>query len=207
MALPHALYLLADRILDVSGVVAVVCAALVVNALGRTRISPRSWDHVETVWRQIAAVAGAAVFLLSAARVPRLLGGINYLFFVYLLVAVVAALLARLAVLFVLLPALSRIGLGEPISRSYRFAIAWGGLRGAVTLVLALGVSENPALSADERRFVSMMATGFVLWSLLVNGSSLRWLVRRIGLDRLSSQDGLFSARPPRCRPLRSARR
>ncbi|WP_256354590.1 sodium:proton antiporter [Variovorax sp. dw_308] len=189
MALPHALYLFADRILDVSGVVAVVCAALVVNALGRTRISPRSWSHVTIVWEQIAAVAGASVFLLSAARVPRLLGAINYMFFVYLLVAVVAALLARLAVLFVLLPALGRFRLGEPISRSYRLAIAWGGLRGAVTLVLALGVSENPALGAEERQFISMMATGFVLWSLLVNGSSLRWLVRRLGLDRLSPQD------------------
>ncbi|MCP6571151.1 Na+/H+ antiporter, partial [Klebsiella pneumoniae] len=40
LALPYPLYLLADQGIGVSGVVAIVAAGLVINALGRTRLSP-----------------------------------------------------------------------------------------------------------------------------------------------------------------------
>lgn len=189
MAVPYPLYLLGSEVLDVSGVVAVVCAALVVNALARTRLSPRSWNHVRLVWEQLAVLAGAIVFLLAAVRVPHLLNGVAWTDLVYLLVAVAAALLARLAVLFLMLPALSRLKLSAPISPAYKVAMAWGGLRGAVTLVLAMGVAENPAVPEAARHFISVVATGFVLFSLLVNGSTLRAVIRHLGLDRLSAQD------------------
>ena len=189
MAVPYPLYLLCSEVLDVSGVVAVVSAALAINGLMRTRLSPRNWQHVQLVWEQIAVLAGAIVFLLAAVRVPHLLSGVSWLDAGYLLVTVIAAFLARLAVLFLMLPVLSRLKLSEPISSAYKLAMAWGGLRGAVTLVLAMGVAENTALPEDTRHFVSIMATGFVLFSLLVNGSSLRWVIRRLRLDRLSPQE------------------
>jgi CPA1 family monovalent cation:H+ antiporter len=189
MALPYALYLLGGELLDVSGVVAVVCAGLVINDLARTRLAPRNWDHVRLVWDQIAALAGAIVFLLAALRVPHLLRDVSWRDTGYLLVTVVAAFVGRLAVLFLMLPALSRLRLSAPISSAYKLAMAWGGLRGAVTLVLAMGVAENTALPGSTRHFVSVMATGFVLFSLLVNGSSLRWVIQQLGLNRLSPQD------------------
>lgn len=189
LAVPYPLFLFGNEVLHVSGVVAVVCAALVINGLARTRLARRNSEHLQLVWAQIAAVAGAIVFLLAAVRVPHLLRGATWLDFAYLLVAVAAAFAARLAVLFLMLPALSRFKLSEPISPAYKLAIAWGGLRGAVTLVLAMGVAENPRLPLATRHFISIMATGFVLFSLLINGSTLRWLIRRLGLDRLSPQE------------------
>lgn len=189
LALPYPLYLLGNDALEVSGVVAVVCAGIVMNDLGRTRLSPRNWHHLQLVWEQIAAFAGTVVFLLACVRVPHLLLGISWIDLAYLGVVVVAAFLARLLVLFLMLPVLSRLDLSSPISSRYKIVMAWGGLRGAVTLVLALGVAENAALPSDTRRFVSIVATGFVLFNLLVNGNSLRWVVRRLRLDRLSKQD------------------
>lgn len=189
MAVPYPLYLLGSEVLDVSGVVAVVCAALVINGLGRTRLSRRSWQHLQLVWEQIAVLAGAIVFLLAAVRIPYLLDGLDWVDAGLVGVTVVAALLARLAVLFLLFPSLSRFGLSAPISRPYKLAIAWGGLRGAITLVLALGIVENRAIPADTRHFISITATGFVLFSLLVNGGTLRRVIRALRLDRLSPQD------------------
>lgn len=188
MAVPYPLYLLAGEVLDVSGVVAVVSAAIVINALGRTRLRPRNWVHLQQVWEQVAVVAGAVVFLLAALRVPGLMRGSSAADVIYVAVAVLAALVARLAVLFLMLPVLERLGRGEPISPAYRLAIAWGGLRGAVTLVLALGVAQHPALPLAVRQFVANTATGFVLFSLLVHGGSLRRVIHRLGLDRLSPQ-------------------
>ncbi|KJK20696.1 sodium:proton exchanger [Burkholderiaceae bacterium 16] len=189
LALPYPLYLLADQLIGVSGVVAVVCAGLMVSALGPTRLSPRNWSHLRMIWEQFAGIAGAIVFLLAAVRVPSLLAGVTPHHGLLLLVLVLAALAARLLTLFGLLPLLSRLKLSAPINGPYKLAIAWGGLRGAVTLVLALGIAENDALPYAARHFIAILATGFVLVSLLLNGTTLRWLIHQLGLDRLSPQD------------------
>jgi CPA1 family monovalent cation:H+ antiporter len=189
LALPYPLYLVAENVLDVSGVVAVVCAGLVVGALGRTRLTPRNWQHLQLLWAQIAALAGAVVFLLAAVRVPELLHGVVWQDVIWLAVVVAAAMAARLAVLFGLLPALAWFKLSAPVSHAYKLAIAWGGLRGAVTLVLALGVAENHAVHPAARHFVTILATGFVLVSVLFNGATLRWVMRWLGLDQLSPQE------------------
>jgi CPA1 family monovalent cation:H+ antiporter len=189
LALPYPLYLFADQTLHLSGVVAVVTAGLVISGLGRTRLSPRNWDHLQLILEQAAAIAGAAVFLLAAIRVPHTLEQATWQGSVALLVVVASALAARLIVVFGMLPVLSRLRLSQPISTAYKLVIAWGGLRGAVTLVLAMGLSENTALPESTRRFVSIVATGFVLVSLLVNGTSLKFLIRRLKLDLLSNED------------------
>ncbi|UZN51111.1 sodium:proton antiporter [Cupriavidus cauae] len=189
LALPYPLYLLAEQLLHVSGVVAVVCAGLTLGALGPTRLNPPNWRHLRMIWEQFAGIAGAVVFLLAAVRVPALLQGVTPHHGWLLLALVAAALLARLATLFGLLPVLTWLRLSAPIDSAYKLAIAWGGLRGAVTLVLALGIAENRALPLETRHFVAILATGFVLVSLLVNGTTLRWLIRRLELDALSPQE------------------
>jgi len=189
MALPYPLYLVANDMLHVSGVVAIVCAGLVINSLGRTRLSPKNWSHLQMVWDQIAVLAGAIVFLLAAIQVPHLLSGESWYDLWLLGVALVAAFAARLLVLFIMLPALTRMRLSEPIPAAYKLVIAWGGLRGALTLVLAMGVAQNAAIPQDARTFVSVTAAGFALFSLLVNGTTLQWLIRRLGLNRLTRRE------------------
>ena len=46
-------------------------------------------------------------------------------------------------VLFGLMPLLSGVGLSQRVDNTYKAVILWGGLRGAVTLALALAVKEN----------------------------------------------------------------
>src|SRR5208282_1546996 len=53
----------------------------------------------------------------------------------------------------------------------------------------ALSVTENTKIAPDVQRFVAILATGFVLFTLLVNGTTLRLLIRLVGLDRLSTVD------------------
>ncbi|SPS00348.1 cation:proton antiporter [Cupriavidus taiwanensis] len=189
LALPYPLYLLAEQLLGVSGVVAVVCAGLMVSALGPTRLAPPNWRHLRMMWEQFAGIAGAVVFLLAAVRVPSMLAGVTGHHGWLLLALVLAALAARLLTLFGLLPLLSGLRLSAPIDGAFKLAIAWGGLRGAVTLVLALGIAENSDLPYETRHFVAILATGFVLVSLLLNGTTLRVLIHRLGLDQLSPQE------------------
>jgi len=104
-------------------------------------------------------------------------------------VLVVAAFAARILILFALMPPLEFFKLSQPISSAYKLAITWGGLRGALTLVLALAATENAALSPEVKRFIAVLATGLVLFTLFVNGTTLRLVIALLGLDRLSSRN------------------
>ena len=148
VALAYLSFIAAQRLFDVSGVVAVLAASLTVSAFGRTRIAPYNWSFLKDLWEQIAFWAHSLVFLLASILVPRLLFDMHWRDLALVAVLIVAAFAARLAVLFLLLPMLSLLRLTHPISTAYKLAIAWGGLRGALTLVLALGVTENPAAAA-----------------------------------------------------------
>ncbi len=195
LALAYLAFIVADRVFEVSGVVATLTAGMTVSALGRTRIDPVNWSFLEGVWRQVAFWAHSLVFLLASIMVPKLLVDLSLRDFVLLVALVVAAFVSRLAVLFLLLPLLSLARLMKPISTAYKIAIAWGGLRGALTLVLALSVTETPGVSASIREFVAVLATGLVFFTLLVNGSTLRLVIRAFGLDRLSPTDQVLRDR------------
>lgn len=185
LALPYLVFA-AGESLHVSGVVGVVAAGLTMSALARPRLSPGSWSHLLALWEQIAYWAGSLVFILASLLVPELLAAMKLSDLGLLAVLIIIALAARAAVLFGLFPLLSTLGLTQAISRPVQLVITWGGLRGAITLALALAVTEHVALSPQIKHFVAVLATGFVLFTLLVNGTTLRPLIRLLKLDRLS---------------------
>ncbi len=113
--------------------------------------------------------------------------------FVLVGVVILAAIAARLVILFGLLPLLTLLKLSPAVERPYRVAILWGGLRGAVTLALALAVTESFRVPDGIQRLVGILATGFTLFTLIVQGTTLRWIIGRLGLDRLSPIDEALS--------------
>ena len=189
VALPYLVFIAAENLVHVSGVVAVLCAGLTVSAFGRSRITPYNWSFITDLWAQIAFWAHSLVFMLASILVPKLLLDMQFHDVMLIAALIVAAFAARVLVLFLLLPLLSLAKLTQPISTAYKLAIAWGGLRGALTLVLALAVTENPALKPEVQRFVAVLATGLVLFTLLVNGTTLRAVIHLLRLDRLSPID------------------
>ncbi|MHA7774064.1 cation:proton antiporter domain-containing protein [Roseibium sp. M-1] len=189
LALPYGTYVLSDQFADVSAVVAVVCAGTVFNFYGPARIQPASWQFLHAVWEQISFWAASLIFLLSAILIPRFVEGFTPIDILLLFVVIAAALAARAVVIFGLLPILSVFHMGQSVNNKFKTVILWGGMRGAVTLTLALSVSEHAALSAEVSGFVTKLATGFVLFTLLVYGTSLKPLIRLLGLDRLNARD------------------
>jgi monovalent cation:H+ antiporter, CPA1 family len=192
VALAYLAFIAGERGFHVSGIVTVLAAGLTVSALGRARISPYNWAFLGDLWEQIAFWARSLVFVLASILVPRLLIDINRHDLVLTGVLIATAFAARLFVLFALLPPLSYFKLAQPINTSYKLAIAWGALRGALTLALALAVSENRALDPSVQHFVAVLATGLVLFTLLVSGTTLRPVIRLLGLDRLSIRDRML---------------
>ncbi len=193
VALPYVTYLVADQMLGVSGVIAVVMAGMTLNFLGPGRMSPVNWTNLREVWDILAHWAGALIFLLAALLVPRLLGDVRLYDLFLIGVVIVAATVARLFMLYIILPLLTMFRLSPRVDRPYRMAIMWGGLRGAVTLALALAVSENFRVPADVKREVGILATGFTLFTLFVQGTTLRKVISLLGLDKLAPIDRALS--------------
>lgn len=173
----------------VSGVVAAFAAGAVLNLAGPARVGPEGWELICRVWGVIAHWVGAAIFLLAALMIPTLLTGFGWAEAGVTLLMAAAALLARAVILWGALPALSLVGAGVPIPNRFRTALLWGGLRGAMTLALALAVLESPLVPSEVGARIGALATGYVLLTLLLQGGSLRWLVRRLRIDRLSPID------------------
>jgi len=168
-------------------------AGMTLNYLGPGRLSPSNWTNLREVWDVLAHWAGALIFLLAAFLVPRLLGDVQLRDIALIGVVIVAATVARLFMLYIVLPLLTAARLSPRVDRPYRVAILWGGLRGAVTLALALAVTENLRVPMDIKREVGILATGFTLFTLLVQGTTLRWIISVLGLDKLSRLDRAIS--------------
>ncbi|WP_419729145.1 cation:proton antiporter [Lichenicola sp.] len=188
IALPYVAYIVCDR-LGLSGVVATAAAGLTFSVYGPSTLRPQTWRFLEELWEQLVFWAGSLVFILASMLVPRLLVGVTRWDLVLIAITVAAGSLARAAVIFGMLPILAATRLSPPVPAPFKITMVWGGLRGAITLALALAVTENPHVSSEVARFIGIIATGFVLFTLFLNGTTLRFLVVALKLDQLSAID------------------
>ncbi|SFP19152.1 sodium/proton antiporter, CPA1 family [Cohaesibacter marisflavi] len=192
LAVPSLTYLLAEQI-SASGVIGVVAAGLTINLHMTSKFTPSFNKQLRDTWELLSHWAGSLIFILAAIFIPRLLSNFIPFDIVLIGVVVIAALAARAVILFGLLPLLAVVKLSPRIEPRYCGAILWGGLRGAVTLALALAVTENRFIPDEVKHQVGILATGFTLFTLIVQGTTLRWAITKLGLDRLSSLDVALS--------------
>ena len=186
VALAYLTFYISERYLGVSGVVATVIAGLVVGSSGRTRMSPVTFEQLAGAWSQFGFWANSLIFVFAAMLIPRMMADITLGQVGLILLLFIVTLLARAVMVFGVLPLLGMTPLATRVSRAYRIVMCWGGLRGAVSLALALAVTEHQNIPYEVRQFIAVATTGFVLMTLFVNGVSLRPLIRRLKLNELS---------------------
>jgi CPA1 family monovalent cation:H+ antiporter len=173
--LAYGAYIVAEEV-GVSGVLAVVAAGIVAGTRGRPGMSPTTKIVLFSFWEYVAFLANSLIFLLIgitiniAQLVP---------LFRSIMVAVVAVLVARAILVYGLLW-LTRLGGSEArVPMSWRHVFFWGGLRGAIGLALALSLSATVLV---ERELLQVMAFGVVLFTLLGQGTTIQFLLNRLGL-------------------------
>lgn len=160
-------YLAAD-FLHVSGVIAVVVAGVVV-AVGGLRRQGRPRAQLLSFWSLLAFVLNAMLFVLVGAALPTAtvlgLSGLVAVAWVAMMAARAPAVYGLIAV------ADSRARL---VPWSWRHVTWWSGIRGALSVALALAVKATPGV--DGR--VAAVAYGVVVLSLLVQGGLIVPLTR-----------------------------
>ncbi|MBI3199495.1 MAG: cation:proton antiporter, partial [Rhodospirillales bacterium] len=186
VSLTYLSFVLADRYLHVSGVVSVVMAALTMAAYGPTHLHPRQWTALRQVWLQLEFWANCLIFVLASMLAANVLVQVTWLYVWGVLAVAVGAFTARALVVFGMLPVLEATRLVQPVDKRYKVILVWGGLRGAVTIVLAMVAAGDPRLPEVAREFIAISAVLFVLFTLFVNATTLGLVMHVLGLDKLS---------------------
>jgi CPA1 family monovalent cation:H+ antiporter len=189
VVLAYLSFLIAEHYLHVSGVMAVVTAGLVMGSYGRTKISPATWHALHETWEQLGFWANSLIFFLVGILVPDVLKDFTGEQLVWLVVLVAVAFAARAAVLFGILPLMERAKLSHKVSGAYKTIMFWGGLRGAVSLALALVIFETDGVDQEIKNFIVVLVTCFVLITLFVNATTIRFVMAMFGMDKLSPAD------------------
>lgn len=195
IALAYLSFIIAEHYLHVSGVMAVVAAALTTGSYGRTKFSVENWADMSHTWHQIGFWANALIFLLVGLIVPVILLTFDMTELWLLILLIISAFVGRFIIIHLLLPILTRFKLAQKVNSSYRTIMFWGGLRGAVSLALAIAVLNNTGVDPDSRDFVAVLITGFVLFTLFVNATTISKVMQWLGLGQLSVSDKIIRNR------------
>jgi len=190
--LAYGAYLIGE-LLGVSGVLAVVMAGLINGNIGPRGMSPTTHIVVLNFWEYVAFLANTFVFLLIGLHINLAL---FLRYFPYLIWSLIAVLITRgLTVL--ILPRFR-----HPLPKRWLPVLYWGGLRGAICLALALSL---PAQMGELRSQIQVMAFGVVLFTLLVQGTSMPFLIHRLGLTERSKWQEEYERRHARAIMSRNA--
>jgi monovalent cation:H+ antiporter, CPA1 family len=172
-ALAYGSYLMAQSV-HASGPLACVAAGLIHGSYGRSiGMSQNTSELLDDLWEYLGFLANGFVFLLVgfSVNVGSLIANAWPV-----LIAIVGVLIARALV--VVAPPLLISPANLVTSGAERLVLFWGGLRGALTVALALALpAELPARDA-----VIAMAFGVVLFTLVVQGLTLPLVIKRLGL-------------------------
>jgi CPA1 family monovalent cation:H+ antiporter len=192
-------YLIAER-LHVSGVLAVVAAGLINGNMGPRGMSPTARIVIFNFWEFVAFLANSFVFLLIGLDidVSDLLADWRAVVW-----AVLAVLVARAVVVYGGSWLVNRTT-SSSISMRWQHILNWGGLRGAISLALVLSL---PTALGAERDLLRVMTFGVVLFSLLVQATTMRPLVKRLNIVTRSEGQVEYEMRHARLTSLRAAQR
>jgi CPA1 family monovalent cation:H+ antiporter len=179
LVVAYGTYLLAERV-GVSGVIAVVVAALVVGNYGRqAAMSPTTRVAVSSTWEFFGFLANSLIFVLIGLELD--LGKLQQ-YVAPTLLAIVAVLAVRAVVVVGSSWVLRHIH--RPIPYRWQSVLVWGGLRGSLALAMALSLPFTLPGNQPfpDRDLLQVMTFGVILFSLVVQGLTMKPLLRRLGL-------------------------
>ena len=189
---PYAAYLAADHT-SVSGVLGVVAAGLYSGWRDPVRMDAETRQNAAAVWNLLLFWLNGIAFALLGLQFPKILAAVSGSYSGFQLAGFTAAvagaaILARIIWVFpgtylpFLLPKVRKTEVRSSIAAV--FVVGWAGMRGTVTLAAALSI---PLLLPDGTPFpgrdiVIFLAFGVIAVTLLLQGTTLEWLIHRLGI-------------------------
>jgi CPA1 family monovalent cation:H+ antiporter len=189
---PYAAYLLAEW-MGVSGVLSVVAAGLYSGWRDPVRMDAETRQEANSVWSLLLFWLNGVAFVLLGLQFPTLFAAVSQQFTALHLLGLTAAVagtavIARIVWVFpgaylpFLFSGVRRREAPPPVQDV--FVVGWAGMRGTVTLAAALSI---PLFRPDGSPFpgrgiVIFLAFGVIASTLLLQGTTVEALIRRLGL-------------------------
>lgn len=167
------------QFLGVSGAVAVVIAGLVFGNLGLPRSASAS-DRITLIsfWEYAGFIVNTFIFLLIGIE-------INPLTLWQTLPSIVLVILAyqlgRILSVYSLLWVLRRID--RPIPLRWQHILILGNIKGSLSMALAVAIP----LTLTGRELIIELVFGAVLFSLVIQGLALPWLIKKLDISQVSA--------------------
>ncbi|WP_379153607.1 cation:proton antiporter [Paenibacillus sp. sgz5001063] len=157
---------------NVSGVIAVAVSGLIFGNYGaRVGMSETTKTNINSFWDVITLVANSLIFLMIGLEIKN----INFSDKWWLiLAAIVIVLLGRTVALY------TSLAFMKNFPGSWKSVLNWGGLKGSLSIALALSLP----MSFEGRQDILVLTFSVVLFSLLVQGLSIKPLVKKLGLTQ-----------------------
>ncbi len=200
---PFVVVIVAEE-LHSSSVVAVVVAGLYLGHRIPYLLSATSRLQMDAVWKLINFLLEGVVFLLVGLQLRELIENIETSMATTVQVTV-AVFLTLVLIRFVwmypatylarLIPRIRTREERPPIA--VPTVIAWAGMRGVVTLAAALTLPPNNTFAGNDypRELFVFVAFAIIVLTLLIQGTTLPWLSRRLGVrEDTSAADALAEA-------------
>jgi len=180
----YAAFVVGEHSLHVSGVMAVVGAAIALRLFGMSRIRQDATHSISETWEVIALCCNSLLFLMVGLSVNTddVMSRIGPVFIVVALV-----LTARALSIYTFVPLTVRWFKLPRVSMGERHIMWWGGLKGGLAIAVVLSIPSD----LPERQFLFDLTIGVVLFTLLVSAPTIRPLMQRLGMNELSQGEEL----------------
>ncbi|MBC9932902.1 Na+/H+ antiporter [Chitinophaga qingshengii] len=191
LLMPFVTYQVAEHF-HVSGVIAVVVLGLGMSRLSRVKLPEELRNQSRHFWDVIIFLLNGLIFLLIGLQFPLVLKKMNTVdiwpFIGYAAIITIVALGIRLVRVYLQQFNLQRAFQGKRRISQHAlfdsrtsFIITWSGMRGIVSLAIALGLPTvlNSGAAFPMRNEIIFLSIAVVLFSLLGQGLSLPWVVKK----------------------------
>ena len=159
-----------------SGPLAMVVAGLMIGNHGRLMaMSDTTRDHLDLFWELIDEILNALLFLLIGLEIFVLTWSGQA--FTAGLVLIVVVLASRIIAVSLPVVMLQR---ARAFSPGIIRILTWGGLRGGISVALALALPKDDSLEVESRQAILMATYLVVIFSIAVQGLTLKPLISRL---------------------------
>ncbi len=170
--------------LHFSGILAVVAAGLMVGNIGFQNTSPTTKLTLDNFWEFLSFVVNSLVFLLIGLEIELTQLRPNI---IPIIVAVLAIILSRGVIIYTFSWVYGRFQPQNRIPFNFQHVMYWGGLRGAISLALALSI-EDAVFGPEVALELRVMTFGVVLFTLLFQGMTIEKIINRLKLAEVPPQ-------------------
>ncbi len=176
--------------IHISPIIATTAAALVIGNYGRYKISIRAEEYVEKVWGQFAFIANSLVFILmglifTTVPIPftALIGPI--------IVAVLIVAVGRALSIYPIISLLNSTKTERHIPRAWQHLLAWGSLRGALAIMVALLIPNDLVIAGwnhtlTPKEFILAVTVGCIYTTIFIKATTIGWFIKKLKISNLT---------------------